>query len=112
MGGSTYIKLHDELKHPMKGFINIQNNDNKCFFWCHVRHLNYDGVKLSRITKKDKETAESLNYSSVDFPVSKKDYSKTEMLNKININIFCYEIKIVYRVYLPDQWFGDSIDCY
>ena len=31
LSGSTYIKLLDDLKHPMKGLINIQNNDNKCF---------------------------------------------------------------------------------
>ena len=105
LSGSTYIKLPDELKHPMKGLINIQSNDNKCFLWCHVRHLNCDGVKLSRITKKDKEIAESLNYSSVNFPVSKKDYGKTEVLNKININVFCYESKIIYPACLSDQWF-------
>ena len=34
--GSTYIKLPSELQHPMKGLINIKNNDNKCFLWCHV----------------------------------------------------------------------------
>ena len=38
--GSTYIELHDKLKNPMKGLINIENNDNKCFLWCHIRHLN------------------------------------------------------------------------
>ena len=50
--GSTYIKLLAELIHPMKGLTNIKNDDNKCFLWCHVRHLNLDGVKLCRITKK------------------------------------------------------------
>ena len=82
---STYIKLPNELKHPMKGLINIQNDDNRSFLWCHVRHSNCDGVKLNRIRKKDKEIAEILNYSSVNFPVSKKDYGKIEVLNKINI---------------------------
>ena len=42
----------------MKGSINIKYNDNKCFPWCHVRHLNCDGIKLCRISKKDKEIAE------------------------------------------------------
>ena len=70
--GSTYIKLPKELNHPMKGLINIKNNDSKCFLWCHVRHLNLNGVKLERITKKDKEIVKDLNYSGVDFPVSKK----------------------------------------
>ena len=31
LSGSTYVKLPKELNHPMKGLINIQNNDNKCF---------------------------------------------------------------------------------
>ena len=38
--GKTYIKLPDKLKNPMKGLINLKNNDNKCFLWCHIRHLN------------------------------------------------------------------------
>ena len=38
--GSTYIELPDELTNPMKGLINIKNNDKKCFLWCDIRHLN------------------------------------------------------------------------
>ena len=110
LSGSTYIKLPDELKHPMKGLINIQNNDNKCFMWCHVRHLNLNGVKLERIKKEDREVCKKINYQGVDFPVSKKDYGKIEVLNKININVFCYENKVVYPVYLSDQKFDDSMD--
>ena len=45
----------------MKGWINIQNNDNKCFLWCHVRHLNLDCKNLWRISEKDREIAERLN---------------------------------------------------
>ena len=37
---NTYIELPNELKNPMKGLINIKNTDNKCFLWCHIRHLN------------------------------------------------------------------------
>ena len=51
LSGSTYIKLPVELQHPVKIFIYIQNDDNKCFLWCHVRHLNQNGVKLCRIGK-------------------------------------------------------------
>ena len=94
LSGSTYIKLPVELNHPMKGLINIKNNDNKCFLWCHVRHLNLDCVKPNRITKKDKEIAKGLIYSSVNFPVSKKDYDKISVLNKININVFVMKIKL------------------
>ena len=50
-----------------------------------------------------------LNYSGVDFPVSKKNYSKIEVLNKVNTNAFCYENKIVYQVYLSDQCFNNAL---
>ena len=36
LSGSTYCKLPDELQHPMKGLVNIRNDDNKCFLWCHI----------------------------------------------------------------------------
>ena len=49
--GSTYIELPDELKNSRKGLINIQNNDNICFLWCHVRHLNLNDENPQRITK-------------------------------------------------------------
>ena len=37
----------------MKGLINIKNNDNKCFLWCHIRHLNPLKTHPERITKAD-----------------------------------------------------------
>ena len=38
--GSSYIDLPIELSSPRKGLINIKNNDQKYFSWCHVRHIN------------------------------------------------------------------------
>ena len=106
--GSTFIELSNELKHLKKGLINIQNDDNKCFLWCHVRHLNPIGKNPQRIIKKGKEFANNLNYESINFPVSKKDYCKIESQNKIGINVFCYENKTTYHVYLSDQ--DDTMD--
>ena len=40
LAGNSYIDLPIELKHPKKGLINIKNNDQKCFLWCHIRHIN------------------------------------------------------------------------
>ena len=110
LSGSTYIKLPKELNHPRKGLINIKNNGNRCFLWCHVRYLNLGGVKLGRITKKDKEIVKNLNYSGVNFPVSKKDYSEIEVMNKICVYVFCYENKMVYPVNLSNQFFNDVLD--
>ena len=108
--GSTYIKLPDELKNSRKGLINIQNDDNKCFLWCHVKHSNLIDKNPQRMTKKDKELFSKLNYERINFPVSKKDYCKIEVQNKIFFNAFCYENKVLYLVYLSDQKFSDSTD--
>ena len=34
--GRTYVELPNELKNLRKGLINIKNDDNKCFLWCHI----------------------------------------------------------------------------
>ena len=39
LSGRFCIKLPAELKSPKKGLINIKNNDQKCFLWCHVRGI-------------------------------------------------------------------------
>ena len=106
----TSCELPKELSHPMKGLINIENDDNKCFLWCHVRHLNCKSFKLSRIRKEDKKISKSLNYDGIEFPVSKKDYFKISVMNKININVSFYEDKIIYPIYLSDQSFDNILD--
>ena len=52
---SSCIKLHDKLRTSMKGLINIKKNDNKCFLWCYIRHLNPLKIHPERITKVDKK---------------------------------------------------------
>ena len=108
--GSTYIALPNELKHSKKELTNIQNSDNKCFLRYHIRHLNLIDKNPQRITKEDKEFVSKLNYEGINFPVSKKEYCKIEVQNKTRINVFCYENKMVYPIYLLDQKFNDSMD--
>ena len=81
--GSTYIDLPNGLKNPMKGLINVKNSDNKCFPWCHIRHLNLVKTHPERITKKDKIMINDLDYEGIKFPFSKKDYCKIETQNNI-----------------------------
>ena len=40
LSGISYMDLPVELKSPRKGPISIKNKDQKCFLWCHVRHIN------------------------------------------------------------------------
>ena len=92
--GSTYIELPKGLRNPMKGPINIKNNHNKCFPWCHIRHLNLVKTHLERITKEDKNMINDLNYEGVKFPVSKKDYCKIEQhcVKSIQIRSFFWSV--------------------
>ena len=53
---SFYVKLPPELRSSKKGLIYIKNSDQKCFLWCHIRHINPIKVHPERITKEDKKT--------------------------------------------------------
>ena len=78
LAGSSYIDLSTELRSPRKGLINIKNNDQKYFLWCHVRHINPLKKHPGRITKIDKRLASNLNYHGIEFPVTEKDFKKIE----------------------------------
>ena len=110
LSGSSYIKLSIQLKRPKKGLINIKNNDQKCFLWCHIRHINPVKIHPVRITLEDKERANNLNYDGVGFPVREKDFSKIEKKNNICINVFCYENQLTFPIYVSDQKFENSMD--
>ena len=88
--GRSYFSLPDELRNSKRGLINVKNDDNECFRWCHVRHLNPLGHHNERITQKDRGIAKTLDYTGVTFPVTIKDMSRIEKQNKININAYLY----------------------
>ena len=88
--GRSYFPLPEELRNSRKGLINIKNDDNECFRWCHVRHINPVKKDPQRITQKDRGIAKTLDYSGVTFPVTIRDMSKIEKQNKININAYVY----------------------
>ena len=88
--GRSYFPLPGELRNSLKGLINIKNDDNECFRWCHVRHLNPLEHHNERITQKDRGIAKTLDYSGVTFPVTIRDMGKIEKQNKININAYVY----------------------
>ena len=111
LSGRSYVKLPAELKSPRKGLINIKSKDQKCFLWCHVRHINPLKEHLERITKEDKKLAKDLDYDGIDFPVRENDFGKTEKKkNNIWINVFGYEDKLVFPKYISDQKCENSMD--
>ncbi|XP_068753693.1 uncharacterized protein [Montipora capricornis] len=110
MKGSSYIKLPNKLKHSAKGLINMKNEDNECFRWCHIRHLNPQDKDAQRIKKSDKAFIENLNYSGIEFPVTTKQYNKIEKQNEININVFGYENKQKYPIYVSKEKYEDCMN--
>ena len=65
LNGSSYIELPTELRNPKKGLINIKNQDNECFRWCHIRMVNPTNKHPERVIVVS-------NYSGIEFPISKK----------------------------------------
>ena len=103
--------LPTELRNSSKGLINIKNkDDNECFRWCHIRHLNPQDKNPQRIKKDDKQYIEKLNYLSIEFPVSQKQYNKIEKQNNININVFGYEEKQPFPIYVSKEKFEDQMN--
>ena len=124
LSGSSYISLPVELKSQRKGLINIKSRDQKCFLWCHVKHINPSKEHPERIRKIDKKLAKhitnpededewfisNLDYDGIEFPMQEKDFSKIEVKNNICINVFGYENGLVFPIYVSDQKFEDSMD--
>ena len=111
LSGSTYIRLSRKLRNSMKGLTSITSNKNKCFLWCHIRHLNPLNIHPERITKADKSMVNYLDYKDIEICVSKKDFGQIEKKNNICINVFCYENNLIYPVHIPDETFENCYCC-
>ena len=46
----------------------------------------------------------------MEFPVKEKDFDKIEVQNNISINVFGYENKLVFPIYISNETFEDSMD--
>ena len=79
-------KLTCRIKKSKKGLINIKSKDQKCFLWCHVRHINPSKEHPERIRKIDKKLVKhitnpeevrdedeqfisNLDYNGIEFPM-------------------------------------------
>ena len=86
--GSSFIKLPAELRSPKKKRLNsIKNNDQKCFLWCHIRHINPMKIHSERIMQKDEKVINDLNFDGIKFPVLEEKFNKIKTKNNICINV-------------------------
>ena len=108
--GSSYILLPKDLQNSAKGVINIKNEDDECFRWCHIRQLNPQKKDPQRVKKSDREYVENLDYSGIKFPVSVKQYNKIEKQNSLRVNVFGYEKGQPYPIYISKEKFNSQLN--
>ena len=92
LNGSSYIELPMDLRNTKKGLINVKNEDNEYFRWCHIRHLNPQEKNPQRIKKGDKKMINELNYDGINFPVSQKHHNRVE--NRTVLGSMCLVMKM------------------
>ena len=90
LAGSSYIDLPKAWMHPTKRFLNIQNNDDKCFLWCHLAKIFPATHHKERVTKY-RDHINKVNYKDITFPVTLRQVPKIEDQNDISFNIFTNE---------------------
>ena len=100
LNGSSYIELPTDLRNTKKGLINIKSEDNECFRWCHIRHLNPQEKNPQRIKKEDKKMINELNYDGI----------KVEKQNSIRINVFGYEDGQPFPINISKETFEDQMN--
>ena len=104
------MKFPAELRSPKNGLINIKNEDQKCFLWYHVRHINPVKIYPERITKEDKKLVKELDYDDVYFSVQEKDFSRIKTRNNICINLFGYENRLTFSIYVSEEKFENFVN--
>ena len=110
LSGSSCVKLPVVLRNLKKGLITTKNNDQKCFLWCHLRHINPINIHPERIKQTGKRLANDLGYDGIEFPVWQEDISKIETKNNICINVFCYKNKLTFPISISDKKYENSMD--
>ena len=106
LAGNSSIKSAEELCHPRKGLINIQNVDaNECFKWSLLRYLHPADHHPARITNADKGFAKKFDFKDIKFPVKVRDKNKMERKNPIGISVFSFENKENNPIYMKKIMF-------
>ena len=98
-----YIELPEKIKNT-KSCVNIKNQDDKCFLWCHLLHLRYKLNENKKIEHPERLFGQKgyiynnkilhVDYDGIKFPIA---YNNVDVLrdvenrNKISINIFEYK---------------------
>ena len=107
--GNSWIPLPESISQN-RAFINMKNEDDKCFKWCVTRALNPVDKNTERITQKLRKQAEELNWKGIDFPMGMDKIEKFEKNNHfVSVNVF-YLDGSVHPLRISEVERGHNID--
>ena len=72
--------------------------------------MNPQNKDPQRIKKSEKTYIDRLDYDGIEFPVTIKQFNKIEKQNEININVFGYEDKQPYPIYLSKEKYDNEMN--
>ena len=58
------------------------------------------------------ELVNNLDYNRIEFPVREKGFSKIGTEKNICINVYCYENKLTFSIYISDQIFENPMNLF
>ena len=98
-----YIELPSGIKNS-KSCVNIKNQDDRCFIWCHLLHERYRLCENKKIEHPERLFGQKayiynnkiiqVDYDEITFPIAYNNISvlkDIESKNKLRINIFEYK---------------------
>lgn len=104
----SFIDLPVELQNT-RALINIRNKDEKCFLWAVLAAIHPQQHNKNRLTHYE-QFENTINMDGIDYPVSLTSVPKFEKQNLISINVFGYENKQVFPLYISTRPFIFHVD--
>jgi len=101
MRAGCYVKLPRDVT-MKKAVINVQSMDNACFAWSVVAALHPAERNSERESSYPHYTS-VLNLQDIQFPMTLKDITKFERLNRVSVNVYTIEEQKVLPIRLTDD---------
>ncbi|XP_023233644.1 uncharacterized protein LOC111633327, partial [Centruroides sculpturatus] len=107
-GGCGNIILPKHLINK-RCLLNIKCSDNQCFLYCVIASL-YPNTNNKNSIYSYRKFLKYLNTNTLKFPVNIKNIPSFEKNNSLKIQVFGYEKKIIYPIYISKYQFEKEIN--
>ena len=88
--GSSFIKLPEQIERK-HACINVQNDDEACFYWSIVSCL-HPIEECSKRVNNYPHYSQVLNIKGLDIPMKLPQITKFEKMNDISVNVYALEL--------------------